>query len=261
MKTGKIITTILISLFINFSVLSQTNRSKTKNETEKKGWEYQIKTGFNIGGIAPISLPRQIRSIDGYNPKLLLSMEANITKWLGISRKWGITSGIKIENKGMTTKSTVKSYNMVIIGDDGNRLEGNWTGGVKTKVQNSYLSVPILAAYRINSRFTLKGGTYISYLTDGNFSGNVYEGYLRKDNPSGEKIIFDNGAMATYDFSDDLSKVQFGIQAGLEWKAYKHLVVNSELTWGINNAFKSSFKTINFNMYPIYLNLGFGYTF
>ena len=33
----------------------------------------------------------------------------------------------------MITKATVKNYGMEIIGNDGNRLKGNWTGGVKTQ--------------------------------------------------------------------------------------------------------------------------------
>ena len=31
--------------------------------------------------------------------------------------------------------------------------------------------------------------------------------------------------------------------------------------WGLNNIFKKDFETISFNMYPIYLNIGFGYVF
>ena len=44
----------------------------------------------------------------------------------------------------MITKATVKNYGMEIIGNDGNRLKGNWTGGVKTKVRNAYITVPVL---------------------------------------------------------------------------------------------------------------------
>ena len=41
----------------------------------------------------------------------------------------------------------------------------------------------------------------------------------------------------------------------------KVLEFGDNLTWGCNGIFKSSFKTITFTMYPIYLNLGFGYAF
>ena len=35
----------------------------------------------------------------------------------------------------------------------------------------------------------------------------------------------------------------------------------ADLTWGLNDIFKKDFDTISFAMYPIYLNVGFGYAF
>lgn len=52
-----------------------------------------------------------------------------------------------------------------------------------------------------------------------------------------------------------------GDQLGGEWKAFKHLNVYADLTWGLNDIFKKDFDTISFAMYPIYLNVGFGYAF
>ena len=98
-------------------------------------------------------------------------------------------------------------------------------------------------------------------MLEGDFSGNVYEGYLRKTDPTGPKVEFTDGKVATYDFSNDLRKFQWGMQLGGEWKAFKHLNVYADLTWGLNDIFKKDFKTITFAMYPIYLNLGFGYAF
>lgn len=145
--------------------------------------------------------------------------------------------------------------------NDGNRLKGNWTGGVKTKVRNAYITVPVLGAYKVNSRLRAKAGAYVSYLMDEEFSGYVYEGYLREGNPTGKKVNFSDGAIATYDFSDDLRKFAWGVQAGVDWRAFKHLSVFADLTWGLNDIFKKDFNTITFAMYPIYLNVGFGYAF
>ena len=66
---------------------------------------------------------------------------------------------------------------------------------------------------------------------------------------------------ATYDFSNDLRKFQWGVDAGAEWKAYKHLTVYSDLTWGLNSIFRKGFESVSFDMYCIYLNFGFGYIF
>ena len=176
-------TLTLILALASLGLYAQTNRNKTIINAALHGWEYEIKAGVNLGGTAPLPFPEEIRSIDGYNPTLSITIEGNMTKWLDAKKKWGIITGLRLENKGMRTKATVKNYNMEIIGYDGNRLKGNWTGGVRTKVQNSYITIPVLAAYKLNPRTTLKLGPYFSYLMDGDFSGHVYEGYLRENQP------------------------------------------------------------------------------
>ena len=250
-----------ICLMLSTSLFAQKNSTQALINAALHGWEYEVKAGISIGGSAPLPLPSEIRSIDSYNPTLAIMLEGNATKWMGINKKWGIVTGIRFENKNMTTKATTKNYSMEIIGNDGNRIKGNWTGGVKTKVRNAYISIPVLAAFKISKRWNLKAGPYVSYLMDGEFSGEVYEGYLREGTPTGDKINFQDGAIATYDFSDDLRKFAWGIQAGADWKAFKHLKVFADLTWGLNDIFQNDFKTITFSMYPIYLNLGFAYAF
>ena len=244
-----------------------TSISAQKSTTQKlinaalHGWEYEVKAGFAIGGTAPLPLPAEIRSIDSYNPTLAISVEGNATKWFGEKKKCGLTIGLRLENKNMTAKATTKNYGMEIISNDGNRLSGNWTGGVRTKVRNSYLTMPVLAGCKISERWNLKFGPYFSYLIDKEFSGEVYDGYLREGNPTGDKIKFQDGAVAVYDFSEDLRKFQWGLQLGADWKAFKHLKVFGDLTWGLNDIFQDDFKTVTFAMYPIYLNLGFAYAF
>lgn len=252
---------LLAMVLVSTTLPAQTNRNKLLINAALHGWEYEIKAGVNIGGTAPLPFPEEIRSIDEYNPTLSITIEGNMTKWLGAKKQWGIITGLRLENKGMRTKATVKNYSMEIIGDDGNRLKGSWTGGVRTKVQNAYLTIPVLAAYKLSHRVNLKAGAYFSYLMDGDFSGHVYEGYLRENNPTGDKINFNNGAIATYDFSNDLRKFQWGVQAGVDWKAFSHLKVYADLNWGMNEIFKKDFETITFDMYAIYLTVGFGYAF
>lgn len=118
-----------------------------------------------------------------------------------------------------------------------------------------------MAAYKVNNRLRLNAGPYVSFKTSGDFSGHVYDGYLRENNPTGNKVQFEGDRIALYDFSDNLRTVQYGVQAGVNWKAFRHLTVSGDLMWGLNNIFKKDFETISFNMYPIYLNIGFGYAF
>lgn len=225
------------------------------------GWEYAIKAGFNIGGTSPIPLPAEIRSLEKYNPNVAISIEGTTTKWLDAAKQWGLTVGLRLETKSMTTEATTKNYGMKIFNSTGGFLEGLWTGKVYTKVKNAYLTVPITADYRINDRWRVSAGPYFSYLMEGNFNGHVYEGHLRTPDYSGSKVEFTGDSQANYDFSDELRKFQWGMQLGGEWKAYKHLSVYADLTWGLNDIFQKDFETINFAMYPIYLNIGFGYAF
>ena len=250
----------LLAVVGSTSVKAQEDRTKSITQSYLRGWEYSLKAGFSIGGTAPLPLPEEIRKIDSYAPGgLAISIEGNATKWF--DTKWGVTVGVRLENKNMTTEATVKNYGMKIINTNGGELEGLWTGGVKTKVKNSYLTVPVLANYKVSKRWKLVAGPYFSYLLEGDFSGHVYEGHLRTPNETGSRVDFSGESVATYDFSDDLRRFQWGIQFGGEWKAFKHLNVYADLTWGLNDIFKKNFDTISFAMYPIYLNVGFGYSF
>ncbi|MGM9760495.1 MAG: porin family protein [Parabacteroides sp.] len=243
------------------SAVAQKDVNKGIVWSSLRGLEYQVKAGFNVGGTSPIPLPREIRSIDSYRPGLSIAIEGDIRKWFGAEKRWGAQIGLKLENKGMETKATVKNYGMEIIGAGGEKLKGNWTGGVQTKVDMDYFSLPILAVYRLNNRINLSAGPYLSFKTSGDFSGYVYDGYLRENNPTGTKVEFHDDNRASYDFSDNLRSFAWGVQAGVEWRAFKHLIVSGDLTWGLNDIFETGFETITFSMFPIYLNIGFGYAF
>jgi len=253
---------VIVLLFIHsMSVFAQQDRDSVLINLEKKGWEYEIKAGCNIGGIMPLGMPREIRSIDSYSPRLNGSFEGMATYWLFIkNRKWGVSTGLRIESKGMHAGATVKSYSTEII-TNGSHVAGYWTGDVNTKYNCTFLGLPVLADYRINKRWIVNAGIYVSYMLEGNFSGYVSNGYLREGTPVGEKLEFKDGKTATYDFDSELRRFEFGPEIGASWKAFNHFNLNAELTYGFDNIFKSSFKTITFNLYPVYLNVGFGYIF
>lgn len=256
--------TMIISLMLIiglFPAKAQKDENKGIIWSSLRGLEYTIKGGFNIGGTSPIPLPREIRSIDSYNPTLCVSIEGDIKKWFDTQKKWGMMIGLKLETKGMKTKATTKNYSMEIIASGGETMKGSWTGGVQTKVSLSDFTIPLVALYQLSNRVSLSAGPYISITINKEFAGYVYEGYLREIDPTGEKVEFSGDSQAPYDFSDDLRSFQWGVRIGAEWKAFKHLIVYGDLSWGLNDIFKSDFETITFAMYPIYLNIGFGYAF
>lgn len=261
MKVYRYATIILLALIPTLVANAQEENNDGIIWSSLRGLEYEVKAGFSIGGTAPLPLPEEIRSINKYSPSMATSVEGNARKWFGKKEEWGIQVGLRLENKTMNTEAIVKNYDMEIIGDGGERVKGVWTGGVKTKVKNSYLTIPVLATYKVSKRWKVKAGPYLSSLLEGNFSGNVYDGYLREGNSTGPKVEFTDDKIATYDFSKDLRKFQWGMQIGGEWRAFKHLNVYADLTWGLNNIFKKDFDTVSFAMYPIYLNAGFGYSF
>ena len=221
-----------------------------------KGWHVRVGAGFSIGGTAPLPIPAEIREINSYSPTLCIQLEGAAQKLFG--NHWGMMVGVRFANKGMETDARVKNYHMEAHGTDGSEVIGAWTGNVKTEVDLNYLTFPVLATYKFNDRWQVNAGPYFSYLVRGDFKGSAYDGYIRDQNPTGEKAEV---SLATYDFSDDLRKFQWGIQFGGEFKAYKHLSVSANVQWGLNGIFPKDFQSVTFALYPIYGTIGFNYLF
>ena len=175
MKKHHFICTIAVLLAMVANVQAQEERNKSLINSYLHGWEYNIKAGFNIGGTSPIPLPKEIRKIDSYAPGIAIAIEGNATKWFDEKKKWGLTLGLRLENKNMTTEATVKNYGMEILGQGGERISGVWTGGVKTKVHTAGLTIPLMATYKLNNRWNIKAGPYFSYILSREFSGHVYD--------------------------------------------------------------------------------------
>lgn len=255
MKNKKYIVCLFL-MFVAASGYAQKERTESLISQTLKGLEYRLKAGFNFGGTSPLPLPEEIRQLKGFNPNLNIAIEGDVVKKIGKS-DFSVMIGICLENKGMETDALVKNYQMSIINGNA-ELAGRWTGGVKTKVRLACLTFPVLLQYKLSPRWELKIGPYFSWIAKGDFSGTVYDGYLRQGDPTGEKFSLNE---ASYDFSDNLRRFNWGAQIGAEWRAFKHLNVGLDLDWGLNSIFPSSFETVSFAMYPIYANLNFGYVF
>lgn len=252
----------LITFLLAIPTFAQRNGEAKETDTNilkaaLKGWHVSIGAGFNIGGTSPLPLPKEIRSIDSYRPTISISVEGATQKMF--DAHWGLRTGIRLENRGMKTDATVKNYHMEAVNVDGSgTVIGAWTGHVKTEVNNNYLTIPLLAVYQFNDRWQVQGGPYIAWMFNGSFTGEAYDGYIRDQDPTGEKAQV---TRATYDFSDDLRHFHWGLQVGGQWKAYKHLAVTANLQWGLNGIFPNDFGSVTFALYPIYANIGFSYLF
>ena len=157
------------------------------------------RVGFNIGGTAPLGMPATIRHLDKFSLTPNISFGVSATKQF--NPKWGLKVGINFENKGMKTDARVKNYSMEIV-RGGQTLGGWFTGNVVTSVTQWMFTLPIQATMMAR-KVRLRGGLYASYLTYRDFSGWAYDGYLRVDGPTGEKVSLghNEGERGEYDFS------------------------------------------------------------
>lgn len=219
---------------------------------------YNLRFGYGIGGSSPVGMPSTIRSLDAYR------LEPNFTLGLGVYKhldgKWGLTTGLYLENKGMNVEATVKNYHMAIV-RGGQRLEGNFTGHNTIESEQWMLTLPLLATYSVAGDVNLKLGPYFSYVRSHKFSGYAYDGYLRVGDPTGTKVEMgsEEGNRGTYDFSDNMRSWQTGLMLGVDWYFYKQWGAFADLSWGLSGIFHSSFNTIEQTLYPIYGTIGITY--
>ena len=220
--------------------------------------QLKARAGYSIGGTTPIPLPETIRSLDSYS--LTPSFMVGIDAMLPLTQQWGIMAGLRFENKGMKADVTTKAYFMEVTKGD-QKMAGLFTGHVEQEVKQWMLTVPVQATLTLSRKVMLKGGPYVSLLLDKGFSGIASDGYLRKDTPTGPKILMGDrdGEWATYNFDDDLRSLQFGIDIGVDWQVSKRLGVSADLNWGLTGIFPDDFKTVEQTLYPIYGTIGVFY--
>lgn len=222
------------------------------------GLDYTVRLGYNIGGTAPIGMPSTIRSMNDFKVRANILLGFDVQR--DLSPRWGILTGLHYETKNMKVDATVKNYHMAMV-QEGDRLEGYFTGNVVTQVDEQMLTLPVMATWKATPNVMLKFGPYLSYLTSRAFKGEAYGGYLRENSPTGAKMNIgtEGGEAATYDFSDDLRHWQFGLDLGVDWTFCRRWGAYADISWGLTGIHKSDFKTIEQTLYPIYGSLGIIY--
>ena len=58
----KYILTVIAALTV-FAGFSQVSRTKALINASLKNWEIELRAGYNIGGVAPLPLPQEIRKL------------------------------------------------------------------------------------------------------------------------------------------------------------------------------------------------------
>lgn len=237
------------------------------------GWEFTARVGYNIGGTTPVGMPATIRSLNKYklraiyrespeqcSPTYISNLAFGIDASTHFTRRWGVLTGLHFDGKGMEVDATVKNYHMTMT-QGGDEVEGYYTGNLVTDCDTWVLTLPVMATFNVSDKVMLKCGPYFSYVVLKRFKGYVYDGYLRRMLPIGEKIEMGNTneSRGTFDFSDKMRRLQVGIDFGVDWQIGRRWGAYADVQWGLSGVHHSSFNTIEQTLYPIYGTLGVMY--
>lgn len=217
-----------------------------------------VRAGYSLGASTPTSIPASIRKLNSFalTPNFLVGVDL----YYPLSGQWGLQTGLHLENKGMNVAVTTKGYHMAMV-KGGEELEGLYTGRVEQKTKSWMLTIPLMGTYDVAKRWRLHAGPYLSVLTARRFSGNVADGYLRKDTPTGQKIEMGHAMeeRATYDFSEHMRRCQVGLDLGTDYHIARRLDLSADLSWGLTGLMHSLFKTVEQTLYPVYGTLSLAY--
>jgi len=212
--------------------------------------DYSAKMGLNVGGTMPFPLPANISKIENYSPNFAPAIEAEALRWL--NKKFGVSAGIRFENKGMKSTALVKEFSMN-FGD----WNGKFEGTVDTEIGLNYLGLPILAHYALMENIFVYAGAYYAYLLDGKFKGAVSHGDINDG-----KSIKHFDKPEEYDFSNELRNYDAGLSIGLNFLPYnEHILFSFDFNYGLVSVFQSDFKGIADDMQNIYGKFSIGYLF
>ncbi|MFV0468390.1 MAG: porin family protein, partial [Dysgonomonas sp.] len=220
---------LMLAIFTAGSVSAQT----------EKQLEHRFVAGFNLGATAPLSMPSEVRSINGYHALLTPQIGYEL-RYKVKGTDWKIGSGAYFEVKGMVVRDRVKyMYTSVVLDEDNaTRFSGYFVGKNKTKVQISYLTLPVYVIREINDKWSVRAGGYLSYAHSKKFSGTVSDGYILPENEeTGELGKKEEISSASFDFGSDIKNWDFGASAGAEMKINRKLSAFGSLNWSFTPIF------------------------
>jgi hypothetical protein len=244
---------IIFFLFLFCALSHSVAQQSNPIAADEHRFSHTFGIGYNIGGLAPVSFPNNIRKIKSFSPGF--SPNASYQISYSLSRHWAIGTGVRMDWKAMKVSDSVQYFH-TLVSMDTSTIEGDFTGTNTTDVRNIYISLPVNISYSTNNNWKLKLGVYFAYLVRPRFSGSVSDGYLRKGNSLGEKVMIN---YATFNFDDKQRKFDFGISAGAEKLICQNFGASFDLQWGLIPAFPVSFTGISFKMYNIYGSFGVFY--
>lgn len=222
------------------------------------GFDWSAGVGYSIGATTPLGLPASIRSIGGYSPGANISLGANASYMLGA--EFGIGIGLSADNLNMNAEISTRNYHLtmnIVDGEETGTRTGYYTGKIHNKTRLTYLTVPVYAVYRPDTKWEFDLGPYVAFALHRSFKGEVSEGKMRED-PYHPVISINR---AEYDYSSDLRNVDAGIMAAASRKVWRGLAVKASMRWGLTSVLNPATRKIDINTYNVYLNIGAAYSF
>lgn len=213
-----------------------------------------VRVGYALGGTIPTSMTNNIRHINSFNPGFNFTVAAETS--YPLNQRWALHSGLRFELGGMDVDSRVKNYDIEVVRGE-ESLKGIFNGNVRINSAQRRLTLPILAEYRISSKWSARGGVFMGWLTNRRFWGWAYDGYLREGSPVGPKIEMgtEPGDRGDFDFDSSMRHMQWGIDVGADWHFSRRWGAFAELTYGLSNIFKSDFHSVQ-PLRPLFGTLG-----
>lgn len=255
----QIIINVLNVIVLCFGTLighSKEDERTSEPKLTDRNVKYEIAGGLKLGGASPIGMPVEIRKINNYNPSMPFFIQGKAIK--AIKNRWEISAGLGLEGKGMHTEASVKGYQTTFNAaeDPSQNVSGFYYGTISTKVENIYLTIPILVHYNFSNHWQINAGPYIGYAIHKKFFGEAIEGYMRDQTPTGEKIGIEDAA---YNFDKNIRNIDWGLKVGgkYQWNNGWHVLAG--LDYSCNAIMKPGFESITFGLHNIYVNVGVGY--
>lgn len=176
-------------------------------------------------------------------------------------------------------------------------VTGFYTGREYTKESTTQIIVPLTVRFHFNDRFAIGVGPQMHINVKKTFKGEAGNGYMRTGEidpirsdmkrfeamkgeidmanpdrkrlekngiylvPTGDRVDLTADSPAEFDFSDDMRKFNCGAEVNFDFKPMDHLLVFANVDASVGGIMHSDFSTLPFELHPIFVTVGFGYSF
>ncbi|MBQ0075195.1 MAG: PorT family protein [Prevotella sp.] len=249
---------------------------------DMRHWNFDVRAGYSIGGTMPRDFPAEMRGINSFAPKFNYRFGVDVE--YRFNPHWGLFSGIYFESKGFKGDAVMKGFD-VSMKQGTVEMTGPYFGNVEMNLSQTGLTIPVQASWYINRKLKVRGGLYISILSNRQMSGYAYgkldengnaTAYIRKGDIRGELVEIgdkvDNydkngnlipakpGEFTSDMFEDYMRVFQWGVDAGLDWYFSRHWGAFADVSYGLNAVFNDKpGNPINLGLYPLYGTFGIVY--